>query len=65
MLDKVGIGRSECLGLKKCEAGYMYIRLLHLLPFCVAQSDSAFKGLSDKLHSVRRFKYENRDRIEE
>jgi len=39
MLDKEGIGKSESLGLKKCEAGYMYIRLLHLLLFCVSQSD--------------------------
>ena len=65
MLDKEGIGKCESLGMKKCEAGYMYIRVLHLLLFCVSQSDLAFKGLNDKLHSVRRFKYENQDRIEE
>jgi len=39
MLVKEGIGKCESLGLKKCEPGYMYIRLLHLLLFCVFQSD--------------------------
>ena len=39
MLDKEGIGKSESLALKKRAPWYMYSRLLHLLLFCVSQSD--------------------------
>jgi len=34
MLDKEGIGKCESVGLKKCEACYMYIRLIFVAVLC-------------------------------
>ena len=58
LLDKEGIGKSESFGLKMCERGYMYIRLLHLLLFCVFQSDimlvhkSTFLGCRSNFYPI-------------